>query len=59
MVNGCDEALGMDEFSLSGPTRVIELRNGTISRYEVMPEDFGMKTAPFESIASRSSAGEN
>jgi anthranilate phosphoribosyltransferase len=59
MVNDCDRALGMDEFSLSGPTRVVELRNGTVSSYEVIPEDFGLKTVPFESIASRSSAEGN
>lgn len=59
MAEGFDQALGMDEFSLCGPTRVVELRNGVISTYEVTPEDFGLKTAPFEEIASMKSADEN
>ncbi|KZK75165.1 MAG: anthranilate phosphoribosyltransferase [Pelodictyon luteolum] len=56
---GFDPAFGIDEFSLSGPTRVVELRDGSITHYEVTPEDFGMKTVPFECIASRSTAREN
>lgn len=59
MVNGIDPGLGMDEFSLSGPTRVVELKNGGIETYEVTPEDFGLKTLPFQTIASRESAQAN
>lgn len=59
MVRGESPEKGIDEFSLSGPTRVAELREGNISVYEVTPEDFGMKSVPFERIASRRSAQEN
>ncbi len=59
MVSGIDAARGMDEFSLSGPTRVVELRNSRIDTYEVTPEDFGLRTAPFSAIASGASAREN
>ena len=59
LAEGFDESLGMDEFSLCGPTKVVELRDGAISAYEVTPEDFGLKTVPFEKIASMKSAGEN
>lgn len=59
MVNGMDAALGMDEFSLGGPTRVVELRNPTIRTYEVTPEDFGLKTMPFPAFSSGSTARDN
>jgi anthranilate phosphoribosyltransferase len=59
MVDGLDETQGMDEFSLAGPTRVVELRHGAIETYEVSPQDFGLKTTDFTKIASRSTAREN
>lgn len=59
MAEGFDVSLGMDEFSLCGPTKVVELRNGTISTYEVTPEDFGLNSVPLEKIASMKSAAEN
>ncbi|MCF8215825.1 MAG: anthranilate phosphoribosyltransferase [Chlorobium sp.] len=59
MIQGQTAEKGIDEFSLSGPTRVTELRDGDISIYEVTPEDFGMKTRSFTSIASRCCAEEN
>jgi anthranilate phosphoribosyltransferase len=59
MVNGTDPNLGMDEFSLAGPTRVVELRDGKIETYDVTPEDFGLKTLPFQAIASRENAQGN
>lgn len=59
MIEGEPVENGIDEFSLSGPTRVAELRDGNISVYVVTPEDFGMKTTPFREIASRFSAEEN
>jgi len=36
---------GEDEISLSGPTRVSELRAGQVRTYSIGPEDFGAKTA--------------
>lgn len=59
MVQGMDPHLGMDEFSLSGPTRVVELRNGKIETYHVTPEDFGLRETDFAGIASRKGAHEN
>ena len=41
---------GLDEISLAGPTQVMELNGGVLRRYEVTPEDFGMKRAPLEEI---------
>lgn len=59
VAHGFDRSLGMDEFSLAGPTRVVELRDGSIRTYELTPEDFGLKTLPFGLIASRSDAQGN
>ncbi|MDD2721417.1 MAG: anthranilate phosphoribosyltransferase [Gallionella sp.] len=42
VVHGMD---GMDEISISGPTRVAELKDGEISEYTVTPEQFGMSRA--------------
>ncbi len=33
---------GLDEISISAPTRVGELRNGSIRHYTITPEDFGI-----------------
>jgi anthranilate phosphoribosyltransferase len=56
---GMDDALGMDEYSPCGPTRVVELKDGRVETYEVTPEDFGIKTMPFETVASRNTAEAN
>jgi len=37
MAHEFDRSLGMDEFSLCGPTRVVELRGSRIETYEVSP----------------------
>ena len=37
---------GLDEFSASGATRVVELRDGTLESYEVTPEQVGLERAP-------------
>ncbi len=39
---------GLDEVSLSGETLVGEVRNGTIRRFTITPQDFGMDRAPVE-----------
>jgi anthranilate phosphoribosyltransferase len=50
-VLGTDRALvvssadGLDEFSVSGATRVVELRDGRLATYEVRPEDVGLEPA--------------
>lgn len=59
MATGKDPELGMDEFSPAGPTRVVELRSGNISVYEVSPGDFGVKECSFDTVASKSSAAGN
>jgi anthranilate phosphoribosyltransferase len=47
VVHGAD---GLDEISLSGETHVAELREGSLKRYTVTPEDFGMSRAPIETL---------
>ena len=41
---------GLDEISLSGETQIAEVRNGTVRRFTVAPEDFGVSRAPLEAI---------
>lgn len=47
VVHGAD---GLDEISLSGETRVSELRHAEVHTITVTPEDFGLKRAPVEAI---------
>ena len=48
---GTDRALvvssadGLDEFSVSGATRVVELKDGRLSTYDVTPEEVGLEPA--------------
>ena len=48
---GTDRALvvssadGLDEFSVSGATRVVELKDGRLSTYDVTPEEVGLDPA--------------
>ena len=37
---------GLDEISLEGPTLIGELKNGSVTEYEIHPSDFGLNTAP-------------
>ncbi len=46
-VHGSD---GLDEITITGETRVGELRNGQVNVYTVRPEDFGLKTSSIETI---------
>lgn len=41
---------GMDEFSLCGPTRVSELRDGQVKTYTVSPEELGLKRCRLEDL---------
>ncbi|MGP0586891.1 anthranilate phosphoribosyltransferase [Paenibacillus timonensis] len=41
---------GLDEISISSPTRVSELKNGEIRTYDLQPEDLGLRTYPLEAM---------
>jgi len=47
VVHGAD---GLDEISLSGETYVAEVHEGTVKRFTLTPEDFGMSRAPIETL---------
>jgi anthranilate phosphoribosyltransferase len=47
VVNGSD---GLDEITISGTSNIAELKDGEVSEYTVKPQDFGLKTAPLDSI---------
>jgi len=55
VVHGAD---GLDEITITGPTRIAEVRDGNVRSYEVTPEEFGMKRARLEDLAG-GDAGEN
>lgn len=42
---------GLDEITLTGPTRVWELRDGAITETTVTPASVGLEAVPFEAIA--------
>ncbi|NVK58312.1 MAG: anthranilate phosphoribosyltransferase [Alteromonadaceae bacterium] len=42
---------GLDELALHGPTQIAEIDHGSINRYTVTPEDFGLSEAPISAIA--------
>jgi len=42
---------GMDEISIAGATQVAEWQNGSLSRYELTPEVFGMKRCDVAELA--------
>src|ERR1700685_2804985 len=48
VVHGLD---GLDEITITGPTRVAEARDGTVRSYEVDPEQFGMKRSTLAEIS--------
>lgn len=43
VVNGRD---GLDEITVSGSTRIAELKDGLIAEYDIHPEDFGLPVYP-------------
>ena len=47
VVHGLD---GLDEITITGPTRVAEVGDGVRS-YEITPQEFGLSTAPLSSLA--------
>ncbi len=48
VVHGAD---GLDEITITGPTRIGEVRDGQVRSYEVTPEEFGMQRASVEEIS--------
>lgn len=46
-VHGLD---GLDEISLLGKTKIIELKDGRLESYEICPEDFGMNRCSLQDI---------
>ncbi len=49
---------GLDEISITGRTRITQLKGGSIETYHIEPEDFGMRRAPVDRIRG-GSRGEN
>jgi anthranilate phosphoribosyltransferase len=47
VVHGSD---GLDEITLSGKTLVAETQNGEVRRFEITPEDFGLRSATLENV---------
>ena len=48
VVHGLD---GLDEITITGPTRISEVREGGVHSYEVTPEEFGLNPAPISALA--------
>ena len=61
---GCNHALvvhgddGLDEITITGKTKVCELKNGRIKKYSISPEDFGLSQTSLENLKG-GSADEN
>src|SRR5579859_5600038 len=48
VVHGAD---GLDEITITGPTRIGEVRGEWVRVYEVTPQQFGFSTAPLQAIS--------
>jgi len=48
IVRGSD---GLDDVTMTGLTKVVEMKNGNISEYSITPKDFGLDECKFEKIA--------
>jgi anthranilate phosphoribosyltransferase len=53
VVHGSD---GLDEITITGPTRVGEVREGQVHTYEITPEEFGFDRASLDDIAGGDAA---
>ena len=53
---GCEHVLifsgfdGLDEISISGPTKVTEIKDSLVRTYNFYPEDLGIQKAPIQHI---------
>jgi anthranilate phosphoribosyltransferase len=47
IVHGSD---GLDEITITGASRVSELKNGEVTTYEISPEEVGLSRAPLEAV---------
>ncbi len=53
VVHGSD---GLDEITITGPTRIGEVREGQVHTYEVTPEEFGLPRATLDEISGGDAA---
>jgi anthranilate phosphoribosyltransferase len=53
VVHGSD---GLDEITITGPTRIAEVRDGQVRAYEVTPEEFGLPRATLDDISGGDAA---
>jgi anthranilate phosphoribosyltransferase len=53
VVHGLD---GLDEITITGPTRIAEVRDGTVRTYEITPEEFGMSRGTLDDICGGDAA---
>ena len=53
VVHGAD---GLDEITITGLTRVAEVREGTVHSYDVTPEEFGMTRGSIEDLSGGDAA---
>ena len=53
VVHGLD---GLDEITITGPSRVAEVRDGSLRAYEVTPEEFGLARATLNDISGGDAA---
>ncbi|PLX50121.1 MAG: anthranilate phosphoribosyltransferase [Desulfobulbaceae bacterium] len=54
-----EPSLGIDEVSVCGPTRMVELHEGKVTTYTLTPADFGVQQHRYSDIASRQDARAN
>jgi anthranilate phosphoribosyltransferase len=53
VVHGLD---GLDEITIAAPTRVAEVRDGTVRSYEVVPEEFGIERGTLDDLSGGDAA---